>query len=61
MQDLSSSQLPDVAAVPLVLGEHCPCLRRQEGKKPQFPAAVREMPARVRTGLMAPDGSRTGA
>lgn len=61
MRDLSSSQLPDVAAVPLVLGEHRPCLQRQEGKKPLFPTAVLEMPARVRMGLMAPDGSRRGA
>lgn len=60
-RDLSSSQPADVAAVLLVLGERCPCLRRQEGKKLLFPAAVLEMPARVRTGLMAPDGSRTGA
>lgn len=61
MQDLSSSQPADVAAVALVQGEHRPCLRRQEGKKALFPPAVLEMPAGVRTGLMAPDGSRTGA
>lgn len=61
MRDLSSSEPADVAAVPLVLGERRPCLRRQQGKKPPFPTAVLEMPARVRTGLMAPDGSRTGA
>lgn len=35
------------------------CGDRRE--KSLFPTAVLEMPARVRTGLMAPDGSRRGA
>lgn len=61
MQSPTSSQPLDVAVVPLVLGEHCPCLRRQEGKKPLLPRAALEMPAGVRTGLTALDGSRRGA
>lgn len=61
MQSLAGSQLLDMAAVPLVLGEHRPCPRRQEGKELLLPMAVLEMPAGVRTGLTAPDGSRRGA
>lgn len=44
MQSPAGSQPLDVAAVPLVLGEHRPCPWRQEGKKPLLPTAVLEMP-----------------
>lgn len=60
-QSPAGSQPLDVAALPLVLGEQRPCPRRQEGKKLLLPTAVLEMPAGVRTGLTAPDGSRREA